>query len=399
MKTRPAARVRDLPSTLFMHMEANQTRLESSGLDIIDLSIGDPDGGSPAHVVEALVQAARDPANHRYPSGKGMPELRRAVAEWYFRRHRVRLDPEEEILYLVGIKEGISFAPLAFTDGPEDVVLVPTPGWTGYIAGTRLAGATPHYLPLSPKRDFLPDLDAVPADMAERARILFLNYPNNPTGAVATREFFSRAAEFARAHGTVVCHDAAYAEITYDGRAAPSFLETPGGREVGVEFFSLSKTFQMTGWRIGFVVGRAELLAPIYAVRHEIDSGVFIPIQHAAIAALDGPDDFRQETVEKFRKRRDLLATGLRAAGADVKPPQGTFYLWVAIPEGADSLSFSAQLAEQLAILTVPGTAFGPGGEGYVRFALTEPEARIAEAAERMARAGIFKGARVGHEA
>src|SRR3990170_619319 len=312
-----AERLKHLPPYLFAEIDKKKREVRARGVDVIDLGIGDPDLPTPPHIIHALQKAAEDPANHRYPSYEGMLAYRQAVADWYAKRFNVRLDPEQEVLTLIGSKEGTAHIPLAFVN-PGDIMLVPDPGYPVYAAGTWFAGGEPYFLPLRAERGFLPDLDAVPADVLRRARMLFLNYPNNPTAAVATREFFAEVVAFARRHDVIVCHDAMYSELSFDGYEPPSFLQVPGAKEVGVEFHSCSKTYSMTGWRIGFVVGNREVLAGLGRVKTNVDSGVFQAVQEAGIAALTGPQDYVAQIRVIYGERRDVVVTGLRKLGLPV---------------------------------------------------------------------------------
>jgi LL-diaminopimelate aminotransferase len=375
-----ADRLSSLPPYLFARIDAMKAEKARSGADIIDLGVGDPDLPTPPHVVEALCAAARDPANHHYPSYAGMPAFREAVSGWYNRRFGVELDAASEVLALMGSKDGIAHVPEAFVN-PGDVVLAPSPGYPVYRTSTLFAEGALHELPLEAENGFLPDLDAVPADVAKRAKLLFVNYPNNPTAAVAPPSFYDEVVAFAREHEVIVVSDNAYSEIAYGGYRAPSFLETDGAREVGVEMHSLSKTYNMTGWRIGMAVGNAEVLAGLGRVKTNVDSGVFDAVQHAAIAALSGPQDCVADACRVYEERRDVLVKGLGSLGYDVAAPRATFYVWLPVD---DSMAFAARLLDEAAIVATPGVGFGPHGEGYVRFALTRPVERIEEALSRM---------------
>ncbi|HOT94364.1 MAG TPA: LL-diaminopimelate aminotransferase [Methanoregulaceae archaeon] len=375
-----ADRLSALPPYLFARIDAMKAEKARSGADIIDLGVGDPDLATPPHVVEALCTAARDPANHHYPSYAGMAAYREAVAGWYQRRFGTDLDPATEVLALMGSKDGIAHIPEAFVN-PGDVVLAPSPGYPVYRTSTLFAEGTLFDLPLVEENGFLPDLDAIPADVARRARLLFVNYPNNPTGAVAPLSFYDEVVAFAREHDVIVVSDNAYSEISYDGYWAPSFLEADGAMEVGVEMHSLSKTYNMTGWRIGMAVGNAEVLAGLGRVKTNVDSGVFDAVQLAAIAALSGPQDCVAAACRVYQERRDVLVDGLRSLGYRVAAPKATFYVWLPVE---DSMAFAARLLDEAAIVATPGVGFGPHGEGYVRFALTRPVERICEALERM---------------
>jgi len=381
MKT--SRRLELLPPYLFAEISRTVGRLRAEGRDVISLGIGDPDLPTPAPIIDALCGAARDPVNHRYPESEGLPELRAAIAGWYSRRFGVELNPDAEVVPLIGSKEGIAHIPLAVID-PGDVVLVPDPGYPVYTSGAVFAGGEVFYLPLSRSRGFLPDLGAVPTDVARRARLLWLNYPNNPTGATADEDFFREVIEFARQFDIIVCHDAAYSEVAFDGYRPPSFLQLEGAREVGVEFHSLSKTYNMTGWRVGMAVGNPDIIQALTRVKTNFDSGIPQAIQRAAIAALQGPDGWVEARNRVYRRRRDLAVEALRAAGFDVRPPQATFYLWVPTPDGQPSIDFALRLLEATAVVVTPGVGFGPGGEGYFRISLTTPDDRLEEALRRL---------------
>lgn len=380
-----ADRLKRLPPYLFAEIDRQKKEARARGADLIDLGIGDPDIPSPPHVIEALARAARDPKNHRYPDYEGLLAFREAAAAWYRRRFGVTLDPAAEVLTLIGSKEGTAHIPLAFCN-PGDVVLVPDPGYPVYQAGTLFAGAEPYFLPLRGDHDFLPDLDAVPAEVARRARMIFLNYPNNPTAACATLEFFERLVRFAERWGLIVCHDAMYSEIRFDGERPLSFLQVPGAKEVGVEFHSLSKTYSMTGWRIGFCVGNREVLAGLGKVKTNVDSGVFQAVQEAAIAALTGPQEYVAEVQRTYQERRDVVVQGLRRLGLPVLVPRATFFVWAPVPKGLASTEWAERLLREAEVVVTPGVGFGPHGEGYYRIALTVDKARLAEAMERLAR-------------
>ncbi|NDY42759.1 LL-diaminopimelate aminotransferase [Dissulfurirhabdus thermomarina] len=383
MDIRPSARLAQLPPYLFVELDRLKAEAVARGVDVIDLGIGDPDLPTPRFIVERLAAAAADPATHRYPSSAGSAAFRAAAAAWMERRFGVRLDPEREVTALIGSKEGIAHFPLAFLD-PGEVVLVPTPGYPVYHIGTLFAGGETYELPLVAGNAFLPDLDAVPADVRRRARILWLNYPNNPTGAVAPPEFFERVVAFARANDIIVCHDAAYTEMTYDGYRAPSFLETPGAREVGIEFHSLSKTYNMTGWRIGFAAGHPDLVAGLRAVKSNVDSGQFDAVQAAAVAALESDQSSVRDNAAVYAERRDTLVEGLRRIGIEAPLPKATFYVWARVPGEETSAGFARRLLEEAGVVATPGNGFGAPGEGYVRMALTVARERLAEAVERI---------------
>ncbi len=382
-----AERIRTLPPYLFAAIDEMKQRAEARGVDIINLGIGDPDLPTPDPIIQRLREAAADPRHHRYPSSNGMVSFRTAVADWYKRRFRVTVDPASEVVTLIGSKEGIGHVPLAFID-PGDVVLVPSPGYPVYPVAAGFAGGVVHEMPLVKRHGFLPDLDAIPAAMAEKARLMFLNSPNNPTSVIADTAFFKRVVDFANRHHVVVCHDAAYSEIFYDGRRPPSFLETAGAMDVGIEFHSLSKTLNMTGWRLGFAVGRREVIAGLSQVKSNLDSGQFQAIQEAGIAALALDESLTAGLRAVYQERRDVLVAGLKNLGLRFDVPPATFYVWIEVPDGYTSASFATHLLEQAGIVTTPGNGFGAPGEGYIRMAITTTTARLAEAVERMTRTG-----------
>jgi LL-diaminopimelate aminotransferase len=350
---------------------------------VISLGIGDPDLPTPKRIVSVLQEAAADPANHRYPSYFGLGELRDAIAGWYRERFDVGLEPNAEILPTLGSKDGISHVPLALVD-PGDLVLAPDPGYTVYATGAIMAGADPYVMPLTLENDWLPDLDAIPTDVAERARLMWLNYPNNPTAAVAGREFLERAVDFCRLHDIVLCHDAPYSEIAFDGYRPLSLFEIPGAREVGLEFHSLSKTFNMTGWRIGWVCGRADLVGLIGQLKTNIDSGIFQAVQWAAIEALNGGEEETRAACEIYARRHRLVADTLNSLGWKIKPPRATFYVWAPVPAGYDSIGFASHVLDQVGVNITPGVGFGAHGEGYFRLSVTAPDARLEEAMTRL---------------
>jgi LL-diaminopimelate aminotransferase len=378
-----ADRLKRLPPYLFAEIDRRKREARARGVDLIDMGIGDPDLPTPPHIIEALKRSAENPANHRYPDYEGLLSFRAAVAGWYRQRFGVTLDPETEVLTLVGSKEGTAHMPLAFVN-PGDLVLVPDPGYPVYAAGTWFAGGEVHFMPLARANGFLPDLDAIPADVARRAKLMYLNYPNNPTAATATPEFFARAVRFAREHGVIVCHDAMYSELRFDGYRPPSFLETPGAMEVGIEFHSLSKTYSMTGWRIGFAVGNRTAIGGLGRVKTNVDSGVFQAVQEAGIAALTGPQDVSERYRQIYQERRDVVVAGLRALGWEVDVPRAAFFVWAPVPRGGDSRAFAARLLEEVGCVVTPGVGFGPSGEGFYRIALTIDAKRLREAMERL---------------
>jgi LL-diaminopimelate aminotransferase len=383
-----ATRIKTLPSYLFAAIDKMKQEAIARGVDIINLGIGDPDLPTPGQIIESLALAAKNPKHHQYPSYEGMLTFRTAVADWYKRRFNVTLNPADEVLNLIGSKEGIGHIHLAFVD-PGDVVLVPSPGYPVYPVGTSFAGGVSHIMPLTKANGFLPDLNAIPKDTAKKAKLMWLNSPNNPTSVIMTKDYFKRVVEFAREHHVIVCHDAAYSEIFYDGKRPASFLEVEGAKEVGVEFHSLSKTYNMTGWRIGFAVGNKQVLAGLGKVKSNLDSGVFEAVQAAGITAL-GLDDAVTDGLRKvYQERCDTLVPGLKKLGLEVDPPPAAFYIWVAVPKGYTSASFTAHLLEKAGIVTTPGNGFGAPGEGYIRMTVCTTRERLAEAVERIKKAGF----------
>src|SRR4051812_20421191 len=381
---RSSSRLERLPPYLFAELERKIAAKKAQGVDVIGLGIGDPDTPTPDPVVAALARAAADPGTHRYPSNRGREELRRAVAGFYERRFGVELDAEREIVPALGAKECVFNLNLAFLDA-GDLALAADPGYPVYTGGPLLAGAEAALLPLLPERGFAPDLDAIESQVAERARLMYLNYPNNPTGAVAPEGLFEQAVEFARRHDLLVVHDASYTETTFDGYVAPSFLETPGAKEVGVEVFSLSKGWNMTGWRTGAIVGNAEAVEAYWRLKTNIDSGMFEAVQLAAAAALERGDAAVREMCAIYQRRRDLVCDALREIGVDVTPPKGTIYIWAPVPEGWESAAaYCEHVLEESAVVISPGGAYGPNGEGFFRISLTVPDERLGEAVERL---------------
>jgi LL-diaminopimelate aminotransferase len=378
-------RMDNLSPYLFAEMERKITEKRKSGVDVISLGIGDPDIPTPAYIVEEMQRQVADAANHRYPSNWGLTEFSEAAASFYHRRFGVELDPTREFFPLLGSKEGLAHVCLALLD-PGDLALVPDPGYPVYAGGSIIVGAEVRYLRLASERGFLPDLDEVSEEDAQRAKVLFLGYPNNPTAAVVEDRFFEKVVAFAKKYDIVVVHDNAYSELTYDGYVAPSFLSTPGAKDVGVEFFSFSKPFNMTGWRIGFAVGNHEILAHLWRLKTNMDSGMFDALQRTGAYILNGPWGFVQEMCEVYRRRRDLLAEALASVGMQVPKPRGTVYMWVPVPSGYSSASFTEHVLDQAGVVVTPGPGYGPGGEGFVRLSLTTPDARIAEAVDRIER-------------
>jgi LL-diaminopimelate aminotransferase len=379
----PSKRLEAIPPYKFQELEQQISDKRAAGIDVISLGIGDPDQPTYPHVVEAMREAVADPAYHQYPSNRGRDEFRAAFAEFYGRRFGVEIDPKGEVIPAIGAKECIYNLCFAFLD-PGDVALASDPGYPVYTAGPILAGAEAELLPLVPELGFAPDLSAVPADVAARARLLFINYPNNPTGAVVAEGFFEQVVAFAREHEILVVHDNAYSETTYDGYVAPSFLSTPGAKEVGVEVFSLSKGYNMTGWRCAAILGNAEAIQTYWRLKTNVDSGLFEAIQMAGVAALNGPSEPLEQMNQTYARRRDLVVSALAEIGVDVASPQGTIYVWAPVPEGHTSASFCELVLEEAAVVISPGSMYGPSGEGFFRIALTAPDERIEEAVERM---------------
>ena len=378
-----ADRLKKLPPYLFKEIDRKKAEVMARGIDIIDLGVGDPDLPTPPHIIEALKKAVDDPAHHRYPSYSGMRDFKEAVAQWYQERFGVELDPGSEVVSLIGSKEGLAHFPLAFIN-PGDIALVPTPAYPVYHIATLFAGGESFFMPLLSENGFLPDLDAIPDEVAARAKIMFLNYPNNPTSAVADLEFFTQVVEFARERKIVVCHDAAYTEMAFDGYRPPSLLQVEGAKEVGLEFHSLSKTYNMTGWRIGFAVGNPQAIEGLGEIKSNIDSGIFQAVQMAGVDALLADQSCVREMVEVYTRRRDLMVRGLKDAGYQVKTPKATFYLWVNVPKGFTSTQLATRLLEEAGLVVTPGNGFGEPGEGYFRIALTQKRERLAEAIERL---------------
>ncbi len=383
-----ATRIKTLPPYLFAAIDKMKQAAIAKGVDIINLGIGDPDLPTPAPIIESLAQAAKNPKHHQYPSYEGMLSFRTAVADWYKRRFNVTLNPADEVLTLIGSKEGIGHIHLAFVD-PGDIVLVPSPGYPVYPVGTGFCGGVSHIMPLTKANGFLPDLDAIPKDVAKKAKLMWLNSPNNPTSVIMSKDYFKRVVEFAQENQIIVCHDAAYSEIYYDGKPPVSFMEIDGAKDVGVEFHSLSKTYNMTGWRLGFVVGNKDVLAALGKVKSQLDSGCFQAIQEAGITALSLDDSVTDELRKIYQERRDTLVPGLKQLGLEVDPPPAAFYIWVTVPKGYSSASFTAHLLEKAGIVTTPGNGFGAPGEGYIRMTVCTTKERLAEAVERIRKVGF----------
>jgi LL-diaminopimelate aminotransferase len=380
---RLSQRVQSLPPYLFAEIERKVAVRRAAGVDIISLGIGDPDLPTPPNIVSAMRTAAADPVNHRYPSNRGTLQFRAAVAGYYQRRFGVELDVETEIVPLLGAKEGVGHIGFALLD-QWDVCLAADPGYPVYTTGPMLADGSVVHLPLRPELGFQPDLAAIETSALAKAKMIFASYPNNPTGAVIEDDFFTRLVAFGAEHDIAVIHDNAYADITYDGYVAPSFLETPGAKDGGIELFSLSKSYNMTGWRAGAIVGNRELVDAFWRLKTNLDSGMFGAVQAAAAEALNGPQDSVKQMCEIYRRRRDLLIGALRRIGLHAESPKGTIYLWVPVPAGHTSGSFADLVLEQADVIVSPGAAYGPSGEGYVRLSLTVPDERLEEAVRRI---------------
>jgi LL-diaminopimelate aminotransferase len=376
-------RINALPPYLFAAIDEARDQMIAAGVDVIDLGVGDPDLPTPAHIVEAIKEAVCNPETHHYPSYAGMLEFRKAAAEWCKKYKGIELDPATEVLSLIGSKEAVAHIPIAFVN-PGDVVLYTDPGYPVYKIGTLFAGGEPYPLPLKVENKFLPDLDAIPEDVLKKAKLFFFNYPNNPTAATADMKFFNKVVKFCKKHDIIAVHDNAYSQMTYDGYESPSFLTAKGAMDIGIELYSHSKTYNMTGWRLGFAVGNKDLIQGLGKVKSNVDSGVFDAIQIAGIAALRSSQTYVEETNKIYEERRNALIKGLKAMGLEVKPPKATFYVWAPVPEGFTSISFTKLLLEEAGIVATPGIGFGDAGEGYIRFALTKPVERIKEAVERM---------------
>ncbi len=376
-------RLQALPPYLFLEIDKAKRKARAEGRDIIDVGIGDPDMPTPDFIIDSLSRAARDPANHRYALDQGMPVLRQEIAHWYDKRFGVKLEPDTEILPLIGSKEGIAHFPLAFID-PGDYALVPDPCYPPYKGGTIFAGGCVHIMPLLEKNGFLPDLKCIPAEILKKAKVIYVNYPNNPTGAVADKAFYSDLVKFAKTHGLIVVSDVAYSEMSYDGYRPMSFLEVDGARDVCIEFHSLSKTYNMTGWRVGWACGNQKLVAGLAKVKSNIDSGIFSALQVCAVDALKDDRGHIARMNALYQQRRDVLVNGLNGLGWKVSKPKASFYIWAKVPGNGRSIDFAAKVLEQANIVVTPGVGFGPSGEGYVRFALTVPQERLAQAVDRL---------------
>ncbi len=378
-----AQRIKNLPPYLFARIEKLIDEKRAAGVDVISLGIGDPDMPTPGYIIEELQKQAENRVNHQYPSSVGLPAYRQAVARWYGNRFGVELDAASEVVSLIGSKEGIAHISFCYLN-PGDVVLVPDPGYPVYAGGAILAGAEPYYMPLTAEKGFLPDLSAIPAAVARRAKMMFINYPNNPTGAVADEEFYRQVISFAREYNILVCHDAAYSEMAYDGYKPLSFLQFPGAKEVGIEFHSVSKTYNMTGWRIGWAAGHAQVVEALGRLKSNIDSGQFQAVQYAAIQGLTGPRDAVLQMQKVYQERRDILVDALNSMGWQLEKPRATFYVWAPVPAGHTSESFAELVLDKAGVVITPGTGYGANGAGFFRIALTVEKERMMEALERM---------------
>ncbi|MDI6711807.1 MAG: LL-diaminopimelate aminotransferase [Anaerosomatales bacterium] len=380
---RTASRIANLPPYLFAEIDRKKEAKQAQGIDVISLGIGDPDTPTPEHIVDAMARAIRDPKNHQYPSYFGAKRYREAAAEWMRRRFGVEVDPATEVLALIGSKEGIAHLFLAFTD-PGDYTLVPGAGYPVYHTGGILAGGQSWFMPMTEENGFLADFESTPPEVLAKAKMMFISYPNNPTSAIANEEYFDRAIAFAREHDLLLVHDNAYSEIGFDGYRPPSILERPGAKDVAIELFSLSKAYNMTGWRVAFAVGNAEAIKALGTVKSNIDSGVFTAIQDAAIEALLGPQDSIQELCALYQRRRDLVIDTLHRIGLKAQTPKATIYVWARVPDGYTSAAFAEKVLEEANVIVAAGTAYGPSGEGYIRISLTTPDDRLEEALERI---------------
>jgi LL-diaminopimelate aminotransferase len=378
-----ARRIEGLQPYLFVEINKKIAEKRAKGEEIINFAVGDPDIPTPPHIIESLCQAAQDPANHRYPESAGLSELRQAIAEWYKKRFDVTLDPATEVLPLIGSKEGIGHIALCFID-PGDVALVPDPGYPVYAFGTQMAGGRPYYLSLKEENGFLPDFRGIKDFILDKTRILWINYPNNPTGAVAGLDFFKLVVEFAKKHDILVCHDGPYTEVSYDGYQPPSLLQAEGAKDVGIEFHSFSKSYNMTGWRIGMAVGNAVAIGALKTFKSNIDSGIPQAIQRMAIAALNGPQSCIPEHNAVYQRRRDLICEVLTNIGLQVNVPKASLYVWAKVPEGYNSVDFATELLDQIGVAVTPGVGYGRGGEGYVRFSLTIPDVSLVKGLSKL---------------
>ena len=382
MKT--AKRIEKLPPYLFVGISKKIAEKRAQGIDVISLGIGDPDLPTPLHIIDRLCHAAREPQNHRYPESEGLPEFRQAVASWYKKRFDVVLDPDKEVVSLIGAKDGVAHISLCLID-PGDIALVPDPGYPVYARGTMFCGGGSYYMPLREENGFLPNLDGIPVKIAKKAKVLWINYPNNPTGAVAELDFFEKVVAFAKKYDIAVCHDAPYTEIAFDGYRPVSFLQARGAMDVGIEFHSLSKTYNMTGWRVGMAVGNAEIIDALKRIKSNIDSGIPQAIQHAAIEALNGSQQCVADILAIYQRRRDKVLETLSKIGIKATTPHASLYIWARVPDGYSSMKFATRWLDDIAVVVIPGIGYGRNGEGYIRISLTVPDARLDEALSRIA--------------
>jgi len=377
-------RIEKLPPYLFVQISKKIAAKKAKGEEVISFGIGDPDIPTPKPVIDELCRTARDPVNHRYPESEGLPELRKAVSDWYRKRFEVDFDPDKEVVPLIGAKEGIAHVSLCFID-PGDIALVPDPGYPVYAIGTNLCGGKPYYLPLTEKNKFLPALDTVPAEVLKKTKLLWLNYPNNPTGAIAGLDYFNKAVEFARKNGIAICHDGPYTEVAYDGYRPVSFMQAKGAREVAIEFHSLSKTYNMTGWRIGMAVGNAQMINALRVIKSNLDSSIPQAIQYMAIKALSGDQNIIDEHNKIYQKRRDKVIKTLQNLGIKAQIPRASLYIWAKCPDGYTSAEFAEDLLEQVGVVVTPGNGYGPSGEGYFRISLTISDAMLEKGIAKLA--------------
>jgi LL-diaminopimelate aminotransferase len=385
-----AQRIQTIPPYLFAEIDKKKEEAIKRGVDIINLGIGDPDQPTPNNIIEKLRESVKDSRTHHYPPYQGTTEFRQAVVSWYKNRFRVNLDPEQEVMALIGSKEGIAHIFLAFID-PGDFSLIPDPGYPVYKTGTLFANGFPYIMPLLEENDFLPNLEEIDEEVAQRAKLMFINYPNNPTAAVANKDFFEKVVRFAKKYDILVCHDFAYSEMTFDGYKTSSFLEIEGAKDVGIEFHSLSKIYNMTGWRLGFAVGNKDAISALSIIKTNIDSGAFKAIQEAGVEALTGPQDNIEKMNEIYTRRRDVIINGLNKLGWNLKPTKATFYIWIPTLKNINSVDFANLLLEKTGIIVTPGIGYGEYGEGFVRIALTVEEKRLEEAIERLKKSSIIQ--------
>jgi LL-diaminopimelate aminotransferase len=381
-------RLKNIPPYVFAEIDKKRQAVAARGVDVINLGIGDPDQPTPKFIVEAMQKALDNPANHKYPPFGGMPEYKQAAAHWCNKRFGIDIDPAGEVTSLIGSKEGIHNIIMAYVD-PGDVALIPDPAYPVYRTSTILAGGTPHFMPLTPDNDFVPDLDAIPADVARKAKLMFLNYPNNPTAGICDLKFFEKAVAFAKKYDILLVHDLAYSEMTFDDYVAPSIFQVPGAKEIAIELHSLSKTYNMTGWRVGFAIGNQQAIKALAQLKSNIDTDVFRAIQVAAIAAFNGPRDHIDACNKLYVERRDVAVENFRKLGWQIKPIKATFYMWLPVPTSMTSAEFCTLMLEEAGIVVPPGTAYGPHGEGFFRMSLCTDKKRLQEAFDRMAKHSI----------